>query len=402
MCFVRLWNASECYTYRCVVTPRVFVSVAPPRVGDVTNHVTNEETIDQVLREIATVLAEAGIESAQPDAELLLAHVLGVSRGRVHALAVMRSMMSSADHERVRSLAAERAARAPLQHLTGRAPFRGIELAVGPGVFVPRPETEVVAQLAIDALLMVPVAEPLAVDLCTGSGTLALAIANEVPTARVWAVEQSVEAHAWAQRNVAALGDGRVELRLGDVAALDPAPSGVLGGVAENAKRSGGVLGSGGGATDRRGTNAVGRASVNITGDGAAGDPWATEFDALTGRVHVLVSNPPYVPSGMVPRDPEVRDHDPALALYGGEDGLDLIRVISRIGRQLVIDGGMIVLEHAEGQGAAIRALLSADGWRSAATHQDLTMRDRATTAVNTSPAPGWHASAAGRLGPRE
>lgn len=307
----------------------------------------SEETVAAALQETADLLSEAGIDQAMVDAELLLAHVLGVSRGRVQALAVMRSVISSADRDRVSALTAERADRVPLQHLTGRAPFRGIELEVGPGVFIPRPETEVVAQLAIDALLAVPDPGPIAVDLCTGSGTLALAIAHEVPTAHIWAVERSPEAHAWAERNVSRLGDGKVQLRLGDVTALDPLQHG----------------------RPERPPAA-----------------WVGELWDMAGRVRVLVSNPPYVPTGMVPRDPEVRDHDPALALYSGEDGLDLIRVISRIGRHLVTEGGLIVLEHAEGQGAAIRALLTADGWRSAATHQDLTMRDRATTALNDSP----------------
>ena len=283
--------------------------------------------VAEVLRVIEGMLAEAGIEPG-PDAELLLAHVLGESRGRVQALAIMGGLLSDEDRERTLDLASERARRVPLQHLTGRAPFRGIELEVGPGVFVPRPETEVVAQFAIDALAAVPAEQALAVDLCTGSGAIALSLAHEVPSARVWAVEKSPEAHAWASRNVERLGEGRVELLLGDAAdASELLPE-------------------------------------------------------LRGRVHVLVSNPPYVPSGMVPRDPEVRDHDPEMALYSGEDGLDLIRVISRAALELVAPGGALVLEHAEGQGAAIRALLAADGWRAPSTHRDLTLRDRATTAV--------------------
>lgn len=285
--------------------------------------------VGELMSEIADRLGAAGIEHPAADAELLLGHVLGVSRGRVQALAITGSLASAEQAEAALDLAGERARRVPLQHLTGRAPFRGIELEVGPGVFVPRPETEGVAQLAIDALAAVPDPAPTAVDLCTGSGAIALAIANEVPTTCVWAVEKSREAHAWAERNVAALGDGRVELLLGDAA------------------------------------------------DAAALLP-----EGLLGRVHVLVSNPPYVPDAMVPRDPEVRDHDPGLALYGGPDGLDLVRVISKVGLELVAPGGAIVLEHAETQGAAIRSLLAADGWRAPATHPDLTLRDRTTTAV--------------------
>lgn len=283
----------------------------------------------ELLNEVRDSLAAAGVESPEADAELIAGHVLGEGRGRVQALALLGAAVGEAEEQRIRLLAGERADRVPLQHLTGRAPFRGIELSVGPGVFVPRPETETVAQFAIDALLAVPDPEPIAVDLCTGSGAIALAIAREVPTARVWAIEKSREAHAWAERNVAALGDGRVELLHGDAA------------------------------------------------DAATLLP-----AAILGRVHVLVSNPPYVPAGMVPREPEVRDHDPEPALYGGEDGLDLVRMISRVGREIVAPGGALVLEHAETQGEAIRALLAADGWRAPSTHRDLTLRDRATVAV--------------------
>ena len=286
--------------------------------------------IDVLLAAMCERMLAGGIEHPAADAELILGHVLGESRGRVQALAIMREEISSAAAAAAVELTEERARRVPLQHLTGRAPFRSIELAVGPGVFVPRPETEIVAQFAIDALQLVPDPEPIAVDLCTGSGALALALAHEVPRARVWAVEKSREAHAWAERNVAEWGDDRVSLVQGDVTEL---------------------------------------AAI-------------TALAPLIGRVHVLVSNPPYVPSNMVPRDPEVRDHDPELALYGGLDGLDIVRNISRSARAFVAPGGSLVLEHAETQGRAIRELLTADGWRAAATHPDLTGRDRATTAV--------------------
>ncbi|MFD5600148.1 peptide chain release factor N(5)-glutamine methyltransferase [Leucobacter sp. NPDC058333] len=286
--------------------------------------------IDVLLAAMCERMLAGGIEHPAADAELILGHVLGESRGRVQALAIMREEISSTAAAAAVELTEERARRVPLQHLTGRAPFRSIELAVGPGVFVPRPETEIVAQFAIDALQLVPDPEPIAVDLCTGSGALALALAHEVPRARVWAVEKSREAHAWAERNVAEWGDDRVSLVQGDVTEL---------------------------------------AAI-------------TALAPLVGRVHVLVSNPPYVPSNMVPRDPEVRDHDPELALYGGLDGLDIVRNISRSARAFVVPGGSLVLEHAETQGRAIRELLTADGWRAAATHPDLTGRDRATTAV--------------------
>ncbi|QIM17468.1 peptide chain release factor N(5)-glutamine methyltransferase [Leucobacter insecticola] len=295
-----------------------------------------------MLGEIRATLEDAGIEDPTVDAELIVGHVLKESRGRVQALAIMGTQLRDEQHDAIEDLVGERSRRVPLQHLTGRAPFRNLELAVGPGVFVPRPETESVAQYAIDALRAVRDPEPLALDLCTGSGALALALATEVPSARVWAVEKSREAHAWAERNVAEYGDGRVELLLGDLAELE--------------------------AQDP---------------DASPATPLGRALTPFTGRVHVLVSNPPYVPADMVPRDPEVRDHDPEMALYGGSDGLDIVRVISRVARGLVAPGGALVLEHAETQGRAIRDLLTADGWRSAATHPDLTGRDRTTTAVN-------------------
>ncbi len=287
--------------------------------------------IINVLEAVRSTLEVAGIDDPGADAELIIGHVLNESRGRVQALAIMGAPLTQEQHERVLELASVRADRVPLQHLTGIAPFRSLELRVGPGVFIPRPETETVAQFAIDALMMAPTAEPIAVDLCTGSGAIALSIAHEVPTARVWAIEKSENAHAWAAENVATYGDGRVELVHGDLVDFVP------GGLAP---------------------------------------------ESLAAGVNVVISNPPYVPAGSIPRDPEVREHDPSLALYAGEDGLVVIRLISQIAAPLLVDGGSLVLEHSEGQGAAIRELLTRDGWRAAATHQDLTGRDRATTAL--------------------
>lgn len=317
----------------------------------------------ELLAEARAELAAAGVPSPAADAELICAHVLGDSRGRVRALALMGSRVDEDRATRVRALVSERARRVPLQHLTGRAPFRGIELSVGPGVFVPRPETEGVAQIAIDELRSIgadeggsaPAArEAIAVDLCTGSGAIALSIADEVPAARVWAIEKSPEAHAWAERNVREWGRGRVELLLGDI---------------REVRRR-----------DASGSQPA-EDDESSTASGRGGTPVARAGDELFGRVDVLVSNPPYVPSDCVPRDPEVRDHDPELALYSGADGLELIRAIAGLGLDLVRPGGLLVLEHAEGQGAAIRDLLAAAGWRDAETRPDLTGRDRATTA---------------------
>ncbi|WP_259363215.1 peptide chain release factor N(5)-glutamine methyltransferase [Microbacterium esteraromaticum] len=279
--------------------------------------------ISAQLRAVAQRLADAGVPDPLVDAELLIGHVLGLGRGEMQAAVVRGDAIPDGDAERLASLVDRRAAREPLQHLTGTAAFRHLELAVGPGVFVPRPETETVAQFAIDALLESATAAPIAADLGTGSGAIALAMATEVPHARVYAVERSAQAHAWAARNM-------------------------------------------------RGVNNL----TLVHGD------LATAFDELRGTVDVVISNPPYVPDDAIPRDPEVRLHDPAQALYGGPDGLDVIRVISRRAQELLHAGGLLVLEHGELQGDAIRDILDADGWRASATHQDLTRRDRATTAL--------------------
>ena len=282
-------------------------------------------SVRSLREETVARLAAAGVPDPEVDAELLIGHVLGVARGRVQALVVMDAAAAEDDVARVRELAARRAAREPLQHITGVAPFRSLELAVGPGVFVPRPETEQVVQFAIDALRAVPSDRPVAVDLGTGSGAIALAMATEVPHARVYAVENSREAFVWTRRNIEALGGDNISGAFADL---------------------------------------------------------ADAFPELDGTVDVVISNPPYVPAAAVPRDPEVRLFDPAAALYGGEDGLDVVRVISRVAQRLLHPGGTLVLEHGELQGADIRAILTADGWRAPATHRDLTTRDRATTAL--------------------
>lgn len=277
-----------------------------------------------VLAEGRRILADAGVPSPNVDAELLLAHVLRLGRGEVAVKAITGGTVSSDDEQAFLSLVARRSTREPLQHLTGLAPFRSLELHVGPGVFVPRPETEGVAQIAIDALRARAEAEPVAVDLGTGSGALALALATEVTRSRVYAVELSPDAAVWTRRNIEATG-AHVTFVEGDL---------------------------------------------------------GTALPELDGTVQVVVSNPPYIPVGMIPRDPEVRLHDPELALFGGADGLDVVRILSQRALRLLVPGGTLVIEHGEEQGAAIRELLTADGWRGAATHPDLTRRDRATTAV--------------------
>ncbi|TFC58877.1 MULTISPECIES: peptide chain release factor N(5)-glutamine methyltransferase [unclassified Cryobacterium] len=278
------------------------------------------------MRAFATsALTGAGIEGAEIDADLLIGHVLGQSRGQVQAGAIMGTVLSDTDAAAIVALVQRREKREPLQHITGRAPFRGLELNVGPGVFVPRPETEGVAQLAIDALRSMADPEPIGVDLGTGSGAIALALATEVPHARVYACENSADAFPWTSRNFTEVAAENATLVFADLAGA---------------------------------------------------------FTELNGTVSVVVSNPPYIPVDAIPRDPEVRLFDPAHALFGGPDGLDIVRLVSQTGLRLLRAGGVLVIEHGELQGAEIRALLDADGWRATATHRDLTTRDRSTTAL--------------------
>jgi release factor glutamine methyltransferase len=285
----------------------------------------NPFSIAAYLERTLEVLTAAGVPSPRADAELLLSHVLGVSRGAVQAKAISGDVLGTDDLLAVTELVERRAAREPLQHITGRAPFRSIELSVGPGVFVPRPETEGVAGIAIDALRAYDNPRPIAVDLGTGSGAIALAMAHEVPHAFVYGVELSPYAFVWTRQNF-----------------RDVAPS--------NARA----------------------VFVDL----------AVALPELDGTVSVVASNPPYIPVGAIPRDPEVRLFDPELALYSGEDGLDAVRQVSHTARRLLHEGGTLVIEHGELQGAAVAELLAADGWRAIAGHRDLLGRDRATTAV--------------------
>jgi release factor glutamine methyltransferase len=276
-----------------------------------------------LLADAARRLAEAGVESPRVDAELLLAHVLGVPRARLLTL----DDAAGDDAARFGVLVEQRADRVPLQHLTGRAPFRHLELAVGPGVFVPRPETEQLAGWALEQLAGSD--GPIVVDLGSGSGALALSIANEHPGARVTAVERDPGAIAWTRHNAVArvgAGDTPVGVVEGDM--TDPA--------------------------------------------------LLTELD---GRVTVVVSNPPYVPDDAVlPR--EVAEHDPPLALWGGPDGLDVVRGMLTVAARLLHPGGRLGIEHADQQGATVPAVVRAHGgFTDVEDHPDLAGRPRFTTA---------------------
>ena len=271
----------------------------------------------ELRRAAAERLRAAGVASPERDADELLAHVLGVSLGRLPLV----ESVAPADIATYDALVARRVAREPLQHLTGTAAFRHVELAVGPGVFVPRPETELLAGWAIEQAASLDA--PVVVDLCTGSGAIARAVADEVPHARVHAVELDEAAHRWAVRNLAGTG---VDLRQGDM---------------------------------------------------------ATAFDDLAGEVDVVVCNPPYIPlEAWESVATEARDHDPHLALFSGDDGLVAMRVLERRAALLLRPGGVVGAEHADVQGESAPAVFSGTGrWTEVRDHTDLAGRARYLTA---------------------
>jgi release factor glutamine methyltransferase len=274
-------------------------------------------------------LRAAGVASPEHDAAELLAHVLRTTRGRLPLI----SEVAPADRASYDALVARRADREPLQHLTGVAYFRHVELAVGPGVFVPRPETELLAGWAIEQALVevrapasLETKPPVLVDLCTGSGAIARSLAHELPRAEVHAVELDDDAFPWAERNLAGTG---VDLRHGD---------------------------------------------------------FRTAFDDLLGTVDVVVCNPPYIPlEAWESVAVEARDHDPHLALFSGADGLDAIRALAVRAADLLRPGGVIGVEHADAQGESAPAVFTAQGsWDEVRDHPDLAGRPRFVTARRT------------------
>jgi release factor glutamine methyltransferase len=283
--------------------------------------------IKQAVDGAAARFAAVGIEQASVDAELIAAHVLQVSRGELGAKMVTGESFDANQSELFAALVEKRSDRVPLQHLTGVAYFRNLELQVGPGVFVPRPETELLVELTIDALSKSALAEtanPIVVDLGTGSGAIALAIAQELPQSKVFAVELNPDSISFTRKNFERYG--------------------------QNAKL--------------------------VQGD------MADAFAELNGQVHLLVSNPPYIPNDMVPRDPEVHLHDPKLALYGGDDGMDLVHTVLAVANRLLVSGGKLLIEHADIQGEITRRLASEAGFIDVKSLQDLTGRDRALSAT--------------------
>lgn len=287
-----------------------------------------------VLEAAAARLARAGIDTARHDAKLLLAESAGRSLSDVDKAVLMDDAFSQfAPSPEARgafeSMLARREAREPLQHIVGHAPFRYLELEVGPGVFVPRPETELVVQEAIDWITAHGLYSPRIVDLCAGSGAIGLAIATEVPGAQVWAVELDTQAAQWTRRNMHKVGE-----RFPDLVA--------------NYRLE------------------VADATCPVT------------LATLDGTADVVISNPPYIPLTNVPQQPEVRDFDPDTALYGGSaDGMMIPERIIVRAAALVRKGGLFVMEHDITQGDRTVAFARANGFTEARTHADLTGRPR-------------------------
>ncbi len=272
--------------------------------------------VREAIAEATAVLTEAGIDAPRVDAELLAAEVLGVPRGRLGLV----DGFDPAAAARYQELVRLRAARRPLQYLTGRAPFRLREVAVGPGVFIPRPETELLVDWGLAHL---PEGAAVVADLCAGTGAIALSVAEEHPGARVYAVEDSPTALEWLRRNTSGTP---VTVVAGD--ATDPAT-----------------------------------------------------LSTVDGEVDLVLCNPPYVPDG-TPVPPEVGGYDPHRAVFAGPDGLAVIRPVIRRAAALLRPGGWFGVEHDDSHGAAVPALLrAAGGWGAVTGHLDLAGRPRFATA---------------------
>lgn len=296
------------------------------------------QDIQALVQEGRNVLRAAGLETAEHDARVLLAEAAGVGlhdldKGLLLGWDLDRLTVPARNAEQAlgdyRNWLQRRSEREPLQYILGHTAFRMLDLAVGPGVFIPRPETETVVQAGLDWIAAQGLSEPVVVDLCAGSGAVGLSVATEVGGARVWAVEASDEAAVWTRRNADAQSQALA--------------------------RSG--------------------SSYHLVfGDATSG----TVLAELDGRVDLVISNPPYIPMDRVPTQPEVRDWDPALALYGGSpDGCLIPEGIIKRAADLLRPGGLLVMEHDCSQGRALRSMARRSGYVNVSTGQDLAGLDR-------------------------
>ena len=270
----------------------------------------------QLIAKLSQDFLEAGIESAEADAKELICHALSISKSDLMMLELENKLIDERQLTEIIELSKKRQNRVPLQHLTGISFFRNLELLVGPGVFVPRPETESLVELALG--LELP--EKTSIEIGTGSGAISIALSTEGQF-EATAIEVSTEAASWAEKNIA-----------------------------------------------------KSNANVNLQ---------IQDFNLFSSnqKYGLLISNPPYIPSGAIPVDPEVNLYDPEIALYAGEDGLDLIRVLAD-SKHLLLAGGVLLFEHDESQRESIVQLLLDKGWQNVRHFQDLNGRDRFIQAV--------------------
>ncbi len=279
--------------------------------------------VSELLSESSSKLKKAGVTSAIVDAELIACFCLGISRSELALMTATNQEFPKDSIENFQLALARRVARQPLQHITGTAPFRHLELKVGPGVFTPRPETEQVVGFALERISNS--ASPLIVDLCAGSGAIAISLATEISGSTVFAVEKSKEAFSYLRDNAASYGLAEGNLRNEDL---------------------------------------------------------NDSLQDLDGQVDLVISNPPYIPDDAIPIDLEVQLHEPSMSLYGGADGLDVVRQISGRALKLLKPGGLLVMEHADTQSSAISKLLLAEGWIEIVTRADLAGKDRMISAL--------------------
>lgn len=293
-------------------------------------------SVADVVRAAAETLRQAGVDTPEHDAKLLLAEAYGVELRDIDKAVLMGSDISAILSEATAEpnglfaiMVARRAKREPLQYIVGHAPFRYLDLHVGSGVFIPRPETEIVVEEGLNWIASKGLRTPRVVDLCAGSGAIGLSIITEVPGSQVWAVEISEQAASWARRNLAEVGECWPML------------------------------------------------ASNYHLDIADATNPATLAD-LDGTIDAVITNPPYVPQTAVPKQPEVCDYDPALALYGGSlDGARIPEGIITRAARLLRDGGLLVMEHDVTQGERLVEYARSQGFSTARTGQDLTARDR-------------------------
>ena len=297
----------------------------------------------ELLQNAIARLREAGVESAEYDARLLLAKACGVSLAELNKALILGDLTDfSPDYaSKYSDFVARRASREPLQHIVGRAPFRYLDLCVGKGVFVPRPETEIVVEAGLDWLRESHVSKPKVVDLCAGSGAIGLSIATEVADAQVWAVEKSPEAFQYLQKNFEETAKKQENLQI--------------------SSRYHAVL-----------ADATKAHIADLT----------PELHSICGKVDLVITNPPYVPESQVPEQVEVREYDPPLALYGGSaDGLLIPEQIMCAAFTLLKPGGVMVMEHDISQGDALKKYAESVGFSRARVGNDLTGRPRYTFA---------------------